>query len=286
MFRILVTTLAALAGLAFGSFLNVCLARWPAGESIVKPRSHCRACNRTLAWWEYVPLLSWLALRGRCRTCGAPISLRYPLVELLVAALWGIACSHLWPALVDSPAPLAVLTDLIGLLALLWLLVALGALDAEHFWLPNKLTVPGILLGLAFTSAHESFSDHFDTAAKPLRALLGGIVAALVAAGIILLIRWVYWLLRRQEGIGMGDAKLMAMLGAWLGLPGALLAFGIGMVLGAIFALLVLARPRRASESWATTRLPLGTFLSIGGVVSALWGPQLVAAYLRWSGLA
>ncbi len=84
----------------------------------------------------------------------------------------------------------------------------------------------------------------------------------------------------------MGDAKLMAMLGAWLGLPGALLAFGIGIVLGAIFALLVLARPRRGSEAWATTRLPLGTFLSIGGIVSALWGQQILAAYLRWSGLA
>lgn len=286
MIRILVTTLAALAGLAFGSFLNVCLARWPAGESVVKPRSHCRACNRTLAWWENIPLLSWLALRGRCRTCGARISLRYPLVELLVAALWTTACSRLWPALLASPAPIAVLTNLIGLLVLLWLLVALGALDAEHFWLPNKLTVPGIVLGPAFTATQEFFRRRIDATASPLRALLGGVIAALIAAGIVLLIRWVYWLLRHEEGIGMGDAKLMAMLGAWLGLPGALLAFALGISLGALFALLVLARPRRASESWATTRLPLGTFLSIGGIVSALWGQQLIAAYLRWSGLA
>ena len=106
-----------------------------------------------------------------------------------------------------------------------------------------------------------------------------------MGAGLILLIRWIYWLLRRQEGIGMGDAKLMAMLGAWLGLPGALLAFLFGMLLGAAFAVVLLALPRRGAERWATTKLPLGTFLSIGGIVSALWGYAIITAYLRWSGL-
>lgn len=285
MIRILFTTLAALAGLAFGSFLNVCLSRWPANQSVVKPRSHCRACGRTLAWWENVPLLSWLALRGRCRTCGERISIRYPVVELSVAVLWSLVCFRLWPALVDSPSPLGILVDLAGLLILLWLLVALAILDAEHFWLPNMITFPGILGGLAFTTARKFFSEDFGTATSPLRALLSGIVAALVGAGLILLIRWIYWLLRRQEGIGMGDAKLMAMLGAWLGLPGALLAFLFGMLLGAAFAVVLLALPRRGAERWATTKLPLGTFLSIGGIVSALWGHAIITAYLRWSGL-
>jgi leader peptidase (prepilin peptidase) / N-methyltransferase len=285
MIRILGTILAALAGLAFGSFLNVCVTRWPADESIVTPRSHCRACNRTLAWWENIPALSWIALRGRCRTCSERISIRYPLVELALGGLWAIACIGLWPGIVDEPSLTDPLLTVIGLMILLWLLVALAVLDAENLWLPNKITFPGILLGLAFTTAHELLGYHVDAKAEPWRGLLGGIVAALIASGIVLLIRWIYWLVRRQEGIGMGDAKLMAMLGAWLGLPGALLAFVIGVVLGAGFALIVLASPRRGSESWATSKLPLGTFLCVGGIISALWGEAILNAYLRWSGL-
>ena len=108
----------------------------------------------------------------------------------------------------------------------------------------------------------------------------------LAAAGLILLIRWIYWLLRRREGIGLGAAKLMALLAAWLGLPGALLAFALGVVLGALAALLLLAIPtsKTQSESWSLTKLPLGTFFCIGGIVSSLWGQPIIAAYLHWSG--
>jgi leader peptidase (prepilin peptidase)/N-methyltransferase len=109
----------------------------------------------------------------------------------------------------------------------------------------------------------------------------------LAAAGLILLIRWLYWFVRRREGIGLGDAKLMALLAAWLGLPQALLAFGIGIVLGALAAavLLVIPSAQRGSESWAVSKLPLGTFLCIGGIVSSLWGQSILATYLRWAGL-
>src|ERR1035437_11155242 len=102
MIRVLGTVFAALLGLAFGSFLNVCLSRWPEGESVVKPRSHCRTCARTLAWWENVPLLSWLSLRGRCRGCGTWIGMRYPVVEAAVGALWAIQAWRLLPELLDS----------------------------------------------------------------------------------------------------------------------------------------------------------------------------------------
>ena len=113
-------------------------------------------------------------------------------------------------------------------------------------------------------------------------------LATLAAAGVILLIRWVYWLVRRREGIGLGDAKLMAMLGAWLGLSGALLSFAIGVLLGAVFALALLAVPaaRRESDTWLLSKLPLGTFLCIGGIISALWGQPIIATYLRWVGLS
>lgn len=290
--RIFGTVLAALAGLAFGSFLNVCLSRWPAGESVVKPRSHCRNCGRTLAWWENVPVLSWLALRGRCRTCGARISWRYQVVEVAVGSLWGIVVWQLAAPTFENQFLFANwVGDVLavgGKLIFCWLLVALAVLDWEHLWLPDWLTFPGIALGLMVNLAEIAMVGHwFLMSRSPTRAALYLVVGALVAAGLVLLIRWIYWLVRRREGIGLGDAKLMAMLAAWLGLQGALLAFAIGVVLGAITALFLLALPaaRRDSESWALTKLPLGTFLCIGGMISALWGSQIVSAYLRWSGL-
>ncbi len=297
MIRILGTVFAALLGLAFGSFLNVCLSRWPEGESVVAPRSHCRACGRTLAWWENVPLLSWLALRGRCRTCGVWIGWRYPLVELAVGALWAVvAWRFLDWALVPGVPALAVLKGiamLLGRIVLCWLLVALAVLDSENFWLPNWLTVPGIALGFLYSvipipiSYDGAFALFRWGESVPVRAALASLLAILAAAGLILLIRWLYWLIRRREGIGLGDAKLMAMLAAWLGLPGALLAFGIGVVLGAAMALLMFVVPAMRSNSeepLALTKLPLGTFLCIGGIVSALWGQPILAAYMRWAG--
>jgi leader peptidase (prepilin peptidase)/N-methyltransferase len=113
------------------------------------------------------------------------------------------------------------------------------------------------------------------------------VLAIVVAAGIILLTRWLYWLLRRREGVGLGDAKLMAMLGAWLGLPGALLSFVIGVMLGAVVALVLFATPtaRQNKNAWMLTKLPLGTFLCVGGVVSCFWGQPIIDLYLRWAGL-
>jgi leader peptidase (prepilin peptidase)/N-methyltransferase len=119
-----------------------------------------------------------------------------------------------------------------------------------------------------------------------LKALGGRLLAVVLAAALILLIRWLYKLIRHREGIGLGDAKLMALLAAWLGLPGALLSFALGVILGALAALVLLAltKPKAQSESWSLTKLPLGTFLCIGGIVSSLWGQPIIAAYLHWSG--
>ena len=295
MIRILGTIFAALLGLAFGSFLNVCLSRWPDGESIVHPRSHCRNCSHTLAWWENVPLFSWFALRGRCRNCQSAISLRYPLVELSIGALWAWAMwsSSVWafdPEQTTLTAYLEVLR-IIGNIVSYWLLIALAMLDAEHLWLPNFLTLPGIALGLGAFSLPEAiqkyWGEFYPQSSGFFQNTIKRVIEILAAAALILLIRWVYWLIRRREGVGLGDAKLMAMLAAWVGLPGALLAFGFAVVLGAGVALVLLAIPSKAagSNSWALKKLPLGTFLCIGGVVSSLWGERIIAAYLRWSGL-
>jgi leader peptidase (prepilin peptidase)/N-methyltransferase len=289
MIRILGTIFAGLLGLAFGSFLNVCLSRWPAGESVVKPRSHCRQCSRTLACWENVPLASWIALGGRCRSCKSRIGWRYPLVELAVGVLWALQawqfCSVM--GLPNPPSIDIALADVMGRMIFYWLLVALAVLDAENLWLPDWITYPGIVLGFLFALFLGPLDDSWwSWGYTATLAAQRDLLAILIVAGFILLIRFVYWLIRRSEGIGLGDAKLMALLAAWLGLPQALLAFGIGVILGALAAvvLLVLPSARRGSESWAMSKLPLGTFLCIGGIVSSLWGQPILAAYLRWAG--
>jgi leader peptidase (prepilin peptidase)/N-methyltransferase len=287
-------------GLAFGSFLNVCLSRWPEGGSVATPRSHCRQCGRTLAWWENVPLVSWLALRGRCRTCRAWIGWRYPLVEFSVGVLWAYSVWQSLPVLLNSEFSIfthwyGLLIGLAGNLILIWLLLALAVLDAENLWLPNWLTLPGAMLGfiviilrikLNLDAVLSKFGALFSEQHILFQVAFRSLFGILAAAGLILLIRWVYWLIRRREGIGLGDAKLMALLAAWLGLPQALLSFGIGVVLGALAAIALLAVPsaRRCSDSWAVSKLPLGTFLCIGGIVSSLWGSRLLDAYNRWAG--
>jgi len=297
MIRILGTVFAGLMGLAFGSFLNVCLSRWPEGESVVAPRSHCRGCGHTLAWWENVPLVSWVALRGRCRVCGGGIGWRYPLVELAVGGLWAIntwkfsfAIQYLNLSWFSLPF---LIVCFLGPFILLWLLVALAALDAENLWLPDRLTLPGILVGVFVAALSRYYLEGTIngpvTSANFLSYSMqhfwqGPFLGILAAGGLILLIRWVYWLIRRREGMGLGDAKLMAMLAAWLGLRGALLAFGLGVILAAVVALVLLAVPSVRKNGWGMRKLPLGTFLCVGGIVGSLWGQRIIAAYLGWAG--
>jgi leader peptidase (prepilin peptidase) / N-methyltransferase len=296
MLRIVGTAFAALLGLAFGSFLNVCLSRWPAAESVVRPRSHCRHCGHTLTWWENVPVASWLALRGRCRGCGEWIGWRYPVVEAAVAALWATAAWRVLDPLVLGPllsahsVPAAIYIAIsigVGNFILYWLLIALATLDAEHLWLPDWITLNGAGIGFLFVLARGTMlGEPGSMRFAAERTAFGSILGILAAAGLILLIRLIYWLIRRREGIGLGDAKLMAMLAAWLGFPGAMLAFVLGATLGAVVALAIGATGsgRKDGERWALMKLPLGTFLCVGGIVSALWGQPIIAAYLRWAG--
>jgi leader peptidase (prepilin peptidase)/N-methyltransferase len=225
------------------------------------------------------------------------IGWRYPLVEFAVAALWATTAWRLYFRLVDPELPSvfidAALLHAAGEMVFYWLLVGLAILDVEGLWLPDRLTYPGIILGFLNSLAGAAFStlspmnDTMETMGHAVgRSAVSSLLSIVAAACIVLLIRWVYWLVRRREGMGLGDAKLMALLAAWLGLPGALLAFGVGVVLGAVVALVLLAMPSASDRpvSWAATKLPLGTFLCIGGIVSGLWGETIIAAYLRWSG--
>ncbi len=283
------TIFAALLGLAFGSFLNVFLTRFPEGESIVSPRSHCRNCDHTLAWWENLPLLSWIILRGRCRACRTWIGIRYPLIELAMALLWA-AC---WAKFSVSAFPTTTtpgatpealaqniaqnIIQTLGSALLCWLLIALAALDAEHFWLPDALTLPGIALGFFFTLLRSWSGDAIDRYAILTHAATTSALAILASAGLVLFIRLGYWLVRRQEGMGLGDAKLMALLGAWLGLIGAMESFVLSVLAASAAAsvwLAVLALRRKTSE-WATIPLPLGTFLC-AAAVSEIFHPNWI----------
>jgi leader peptidase (prepilin peptidase)/N-methyltransferase len=296
------TCIAVLAGLAFGSFLNVCASRLPEGESIVSPPSHCLSCGRTLSWQENIPVASWIVLRGRCRSCGASIGVRYPMAELAVGVAWGVIAWQTLPLLIAPDAAPhsifeAALTG-IAKMVLCWMLILLATLDAENLWLPNTITLGGSVLGIAFVlvrfglvsiEAPMPLPWDVQTASHSMvfvNEIVPWLVGLIVAPGIILVTRWVYFLLRKREGIGLGDAKLMLLLAVWLGLSHTLLAFFIGVMIGAFFAfvLLIFPKARRGSESWALSKMPLGTFLCFGGVVSALWGTPIVDAYLRAAG--
>jgi hypothetical protein len=173
---------AALLGVAFGSFLNVFLVRFPDGESMVRPRSHCRTCNHTLSWWENLPVLSWIFLKGRCRSCKSGISARYPIVELAVGGLWtGCWVKFCTPVFssaageINSPRLVALcLFEFVCSALLCWLLVALTALDAEYFWLPDVLTLPGIGLGLLYILLRECIRDDAILPANLIHALWTG----------------------------------------------------------------------------------------------------------------
>ena len=277
---------AGLLGLAFGSFLNVCLSRLPEGENIALPRSHCRSCAHTLSWWENLPLLSWILLRGRCRSCRAPIGIRYPLVELAVGLLWaaiwlrlsgplfggefGRAFLGCWGEIEPTRHGFAYcLVSILGYALFSWILIALAALDAEYLWLPDWITLPGIGLGFTFTIVRAACTaSSINFRPGPPTAALANLFAILAAAGLILFIRLAYWLVRRREGIGLGDAKLMAMLGAWLGLRGALESFALAILGTAIAAIVWMAIQliRGNKRDWSAMPLPLGTFLCLGAI--------------------
>lgn len=302
--RTLATIVAGLMGLAFGSFLNVCLTRWVAGESVVKPSSHCRSCQRALSWWENIPLASFLFLHGRCRTCGASIGLRYLLVELSVGATWAVAAWQQLPAFyLPGWTRISIFDAVVFALVkmiLCYLLVGLAVLDAEHLWLPDWYTLGGAALGLPLSLAR--FGVHVIWPSLPLHWALGTGLAShrahvfdsfllwvfgvLTIPAAISLIRWTYRKVRGREGIGLGDVKLILMLAIWLGFSHAIVALMLAIILGFVAAIILLIRPstRTGFESWVTTRLPFGTFICIGGIVSALWGRPIIDTYLHLAG--
>jgi len=266
-----------LFGLLFGSFANVVVWRLPRGESVVHPGSRCPSCGSPLAWYDNVPLISFALLRGRCRACGVPISARYPLVEAASGALFVLA------ALLYGPTVQAVFAA-----ALLWGLLVLSLIDVGHFRLPNVIVGALALLGLIGAILAQltgvPIVPLIGTASsgalsQPLPAALMG---ALAAGGLSFAFAEGYARLRGRQGFGMGDVKLLAVLGLFLGLY-AFMALFVGSALGSIYAIV---RTRATRTELAKTRLPFGAFLALGTLVCLLVAEPVWHWYLQGVGLS
>lgn len=240
-------------GAIVGSYLNVVIHRVPRGQSTFRPRSRCGACGAGIAWFDNIPIVSYVLLRGRCRDCGVGYSPRYPLVEACTAVLFGavfLAFGATWTTLVAWFFVAA--------------LISLALIDFEHLLLPDRITLPGLILGLG-----ASFVSDLT---GPFSAGLGALLGALLLLGLIA----VYYLLRGELGMGLGDPKMLAMIGAFLGLGKTVSTVFIASLAGTLVStLLILAR--RADRR---TKMPFGVYLALGALGSLFFGDQLVDTYL------
>ena len=241
-----------LLGLAAGSFLNVAIDRLPKGESLVSPPSHCDSCKRRLAWWENVPLISYVLLRGRCRTCGTSISIRVLLVELGTGLLFAFLWWHYDPGLQLAIAAIYTCIFLV-----------LAVIDLEHGLLLNKIVYPSLLLALAFASFWPDLGWW--------RAFAGGAIGF----GALLLPRLLY-----PKGMGLGDIKLAAFIGLVTGFPLVAMAFLLAAVGGGLVGVLLLvSRIKKRGEA-----IPFGPFLSAGALATLYYGQELWDIYTGWLG--
>ena len=238
--------LVALLGAVLGSFLNVVIYRLPRKQSLVVPRSRCPHCGTPIAAWDNIPIISFLILRGRCRACHKPISVRYPLVELAatagVTAAWTTAAS---------------LLDAVAGIVFVLLMLAIFFIDLEHQIVPNALSYPGLLLGLLLAIPQGRFVDALFAAAGAGALFL---LIAIISGG----------------GMGGGDIKLAAMMGAFLGWPRIAVALLFAFVLGAGVGVLLIALRRRSRKD----PIPFGPALAVGGVIALFWGRAIMLWYL------
>ena len=270
-----------LFGLLFGSFLNVCIVRLPRKQSILLPRSHCPLCKHTIRWYDNIPLVSYVLLRGRCRDCHARISPQYAMVEALTAIL-----------LVATFRRFGLSPEFVKYSALVMMLIVLIFTDLRQRRIPHAVTVFGISLGLALSFFTQVDNRPVEWLAErmglflpgPVSSVLGAIVGAVTGGGLFYAVGEAFYILggREKEYLGFGDVMLMLMVGTFLGAPLTLLTILLGSLGGSIIALsFTLAAPRFRNYHW-----PYGTFLAIAAVYSALDGTRLLEAYLHWSGLA
>jgi leader peptidase (prepilin peptidase)/N-methyltransferase len=270
---------AGVLGAIIGSFLNVVIHRLPLEDSIVFPNSRCPSCGAVIAFYDNVPVLSYLLLRGRCRSCETTISARYPAVELMTALLF-VAVT--WRVGLTPVLPF----DLIFVSALL----ALVFIDAEHMILPNAITYPGIVFALVarVTIPYLLGSPHFDDlpglmegvlSGMPIWAasLIGALIGALAGGGSLWLMGWIWERLRGVQAMGLGDVKMMFMVGAYLGWRLTILTIFLGVLSGSLIGVALMVRQGKKDMQML---LPFGIFLGIGSIIALLIGPHIVEWYM------
>ena len=242
---------AGLIGLCLGSFLNVCILRLPHDQSLVTPPSTCPRCGKRIAWYDNIPVVSWLVLRGKCRNCGEPISLQYPLIEALVGVLW-VGAWLLWGVSVHTLAGGILGTILLGI----------GITDARHYLIPDEYNWVGLIVGLAVSlvGGWQGFLQAVIGAATGFALLF-----AVGAAG-----RWMFG----EEAMGGGDIKMMAMVGSFVGWKGVLLTIFAGALLGTVIFVPLSLRKKRL--------VPFGVFLAVGAAVTFVWGDAIIEWYRRF----
>jgi leader peptidase (prepilin peptidase)/N-methyltransferase len=267
--------LAGLFGLLIGSFLNVCIYRFPRDLSVVRPRSFCPECEKPIAWYDNIPLLSFLLLKGRCRHCGKSISARYPAVEALTAVLFFSFAGALGPTL---PA--------LKFCLLSALLLGMIFADLEELILPDEFTLGGIAAGLALSwvvpISDGTANILFSIVGAPLNthtlSLADSVLGAAIPSGFLWLTGALYEKLRHKEGLGFGDVKMVAAIGAFLGLHNTLLTLIAGSLLGSVVGLVYILATRKDHKSYP---LPFGTFLGIGAIGVSLVDQRVIAWYAR-----
>ncbi len=249
MTHIVPTVIAGVFGLLFGSFLNVCAFRWPQDQSVVAPRSSCPDCGEMIRWFDNIPVISWLILRGRCRNCSTSVSVQYPLVELATGLIWAGVVFGL------GPAPEAIRGA-----AFLTILLGIALTDARFYIIPDEFSIGGAVLGIGLAFLPDGITWQ--------QSLLGAATGFFLLWGVAVLGKLAF----KKDAMGGGDIKMMAMIGAFLGVTGVLLTLFLGALLGSLIF---------GPISWKTKKLvPFGIFLSVGGAVTYVWGPTIVAWYV------
>lgn len=266
------TAVAFLLGLAVGSFLNVCIHRWPRGESVVAPRSGCPACNQQIAWHDNIPVLSYILLRGRCRSCGAAVPPRYLVVELATASLFALIALGFGTGLAAFKGAL-----------LAAMLTILFFTDLEHFVLPDEVTLSGLLVGVAFSplvplraGIAQVGCDLLGLYPAPwVVSLLESLASALILGGILYLMGEIFYRLRGVEGLGFGDVKLVAMLAAFQGSSEALLVLLAACLLATLWGTTAVLSGR---QQWRSP-LPLGSYLAFAGIAAIFCADYVLNRY-------
>jgi leader peptidase (prepilin peptidase) / N-methyltransferase len=261
-------------GLIVGSFLNVCIVRLPRGRSVAKPASHCPRCKEPIRFYDNIPILSFLLLRARCRSCGEPISWRYPMVELLNGLC------YFWIVREFGLGGEAFL-----LMAFCSALIVITFIDFDHQIIPDVITLPGMLVGLALAPffmypLNDPLPFHLgvllSAGAHYPTALLNSFIGLLLGATPLFAVGWIWEKLRHVEAMGGGDVKLMGMVGSFLGWKGALLTIMLGALAGSVVGVTLILLKRHKMEKV----IPFGPFLAAGAAASAFYGPDIISWYL------